>query len=161
MKKFYLPMLLICTLSLLGCTVESKRIYTVCKVDENGVQYCYDLDGNFYYRPDDKLVKISGVGLHSYPALILAPRSGDYYFEYQLPGKYKGTLRSVNCYVYKLLKDPNAELIYKSRDCYTIDCFITSDVGSTRILFNKSGNVRIYFINNSAIPSKPLYISEE
>lgn len=161
MKRRGILTLIVILCLLTGCTVESKRIYAICKVDEDGTIYCYNDDHDFFYIYDGKPVKISGVGLNPYPALMVSPSLGEYTFEYILPGKYSGTLRDVNHYVHELLKDTDASMKYRYRDCYIVDVVVSSSAGITRIVYNKSGNVRIYFTDISGNSTKPLYISEE
>lgn len=159
MKKL-IPLILLITLILTGCTVESHRIYNVCKVTSNGDTYCYDMFGNFYKVYNETVLPISGVGLYPYPTLKILPTSGDYSFEYVLPGNYKGTLTDVNHYVHKLLEQPNAELLLTDADCYIIDFRVVCADNTTRIIYNKSGTVRIYCSDNSGNFLNPLYINK-
>lgn len=159
MKKL-IAFLLLITVALTGCTVESHRIYNVCKVDKNGDVFCYDTNGNFYKVFNDNVLPISGVGLYAYPTLKILPTDGDYAFDYVLPGNYKGTLVSVNHYVYKLLQQPNAKLVMGDSDCYIVDFRVECEDNTTRIIYNKSGTVRIYCSDNSGNYLDPLYINK-
>lgn len=160
MKKLLLPLLLIVIL-VPGCTVESNRIYNVCKVSTDGTVYCYDDLGKFYVVYNDNVLPISGVGLYTYPTLKLIPTTGDYTFTKDIPGKYAGSLRDVNHYVYKLLSElSNVSIVTNSVDCYIMDITVNADEGITRIIFNKSGSVRIYYTDNSGNAEEPLYINK-
>lgn len=161
MRKFTLLFTLVTTLLLLtGCTVESDRIYNVCKIDSDGTQYCYNDLQEFYVVYNDSVLPISGVGLHPYPTLKLQPSEGTYSFQYELPGKYSGTLKDVNHYVYDLLSDGAASVQVLYSDPYILDFKVIGEKFTTRIIYNKSGSVRIYCETNSGKSRKPLYINK-
>lgn len=154
-------LLLTLLLSLLsGCTYEADRIYTVCKYTETET-YCYKDSDNFYKVLDDgALVKVSGVGLKAKPALHLIPDDGEYVFEEQLPGLYKGTLESVNAYAHKLLNDGSTYEIV-SADANILEIVVSCNEYSVRIIYNIRGDVRIYAIDDSSNSINPPYINEE
>lgn len=161
MRRIHLFLLLIlCLMGLTGCTKEANRIYTVCKTDGKDT-YCYDDKGEFYFYTDDTLVKTSGVGLQAYPALHVIPSEGDFNFTKELPGKYRGTLTSVNHYAYKLLQDVDSELKIVYQDWNNIEVIITCAKYSTRILYNIQGDIRIYAVDNSNNPMTPAYINSK
>lgn len=159
MKKIY-PIFLLITVLLSGCTVESNRIYNVCKVSSDGTVFCYNDAGEFFKVYNDTVLPISGVGLYPYPTLKVIPTEGPFDFTYVLPGNYTGSLRDVNHYVFKLLKEDNAAIVMLETDCHIIDFKVISDLHTTRIIYNKSGTVRIYCVDNSGNPLEPLYINK-
>lgn len=151
--------LIILSLLLTGCTFNAERIYTVCKDDGENV-YVFDTNDNFYLLKDDTLINYSGVGLKSYPALVVEPRECDYVFTYVLPGLYEGTLESVNGYLHKLVSMGGTYII-NYRDWNNIDIYVTNAEFSTRIIFNIQGQVRIYAVDNSNNSIDPLYLLKE
>ena len=161
-KRSLLVMGIIATLlQLCGCTTTANRIYTTCKYD-NGVTYCYDDKGNFYKVDEDtdELIKVSSVGLQPYPVLDIMYEPGDYEFTYQMPGLYKGTLESVNHYLYKLMKDVGScKIVYQ--DPNRVELFFNADNYSLRLIYDIDGNVRIYAVDNSGNSIEPPYLSEE
>lgn len=159
MKKKFIVLCSLCIL-LSGCTVTSNRIYTVCK-EENNTRYCYSNNNEFFIEDADGIRKITSVGLKSLPALVLNPADGDYKFDKQLPGLYKGTLASVNHYIYKLCEGDlqNIEVTY--RDWNNIESYITSKDFKARIIFNICGDVRMYFIDSNGEAMKPLYLEKK
>lgn len=153
MKKLLLPVLLLICLTLSGCSIEADRIYTVCRIAD-GVQYVYDGSGNFYTVTESNSLQTNiDPSLISKPALMLMPKEGDYAFEYILPGLYKGTLTSVNHYVYAICTDlESIQIIYS--DANKLEVIVPADDISIRILFNIRGDVRIYSSDNTI----PLYL---
>lgn len=150
-KKFIAILLCILCFCLTGCIQEANRIYTVCKVDSE-FMYCYSNEGKFFrVEEDGALTPISAVRLKELPALVLNPSEGDYKFYYQLPGLYHGTLESVNRYVTAL--GGTYEVAY--RDWNNIETYVTSDNYSVRIIFNISGEVRIYCIDSDGKSIEP------
>lgn len=150
---------LICSLLLLtGCTKEANRIYTVCKVDAGQV-YCYN-DTSFYTVSGNNLIEIGSVGLKRYPALQLTPTDGNFEFKYVVPGHYRGTLHSVNCYANKLLEDGYTyDIVYT--DCNNLEVYFDNSLNRIRLIYNIQGDVRIYCIDNSDNPIVPIYLDEE
>lgn len=147
----------LCLLFISGCTVNSNRVYTICKIDESD-EYCYSDNGEFFKVVDGYPIKISSVGLKSLPALTLSPTEGEYKFVKQMPGLYKGTLRSVNCYIFKICNGDTSNLEVKYRDWNNIEVYVYTDDYNARVIFNIRGDVRIYFINSKQEPIEPLYI---
>ena len=161
-NKHWLFYILTCMCLLLtGCTVTADRIYTVCKVDKD-VIYCYKADGSFYTVSDKGVLEsVPAVGLKAYPALSLTPSKGDYDFKYVLPGLYKGTLESVNNYVYKLCDGDNQCITISYADYSLLDVFVKTTKVSTRIIYSINGDVRIYAQDNSKNSEDPLYLNKE
>jgi small nuclear ribonucleoprotein (snRNP)-like protein len=147
-------------LLLTGCTTEADRIYTICKYD-NGEIYCYKNEDEFYkVLEDGSLLSISGVGVKALPALRVIPSDGEYLFNYQMPGLYKGTLESVDHYVYLLLEN-NGSLDIKYADSNSVEMFIYTESCNIRIIYNIRGDIRIYAVDNSNNYINPPYLSEE
>ena len=155
--KLSLLILLICFL-VTGCTIESNRIYTICKMD-SGSTYCYNDDG-FYVVSGNSLIETSSVGLKPYPVLHVTPSAGEFVFSKDLPGCYKGTLESVNSYLYKLISDGCSYTVTYS-DPNNIELYAECPEYKLRLLFNIKGTVRIYCLNNSGNYIMPPYINEE
>lgn len=155
MKKFVLFILftLVC-ISLSGCAVEADRIYTVCRID-NGTRYVYDGSGRFYtVLPDESLQPNIDPNLIAKPALMVTPKEGEFSFEVQLPGLYKGTLADVNHYVYAACTDTSQlQIIYA--DAKRLEIVFPSGEDNIRILYNIKGDVRIYSTNNNI----PVYLN--
>ena len=153
--------LVVLATSITGCTVESDRIYTICKIDDGEV-YCYKNENEFYkVLEDNTLLKLSGVGLYARPMLQIIPSEGEYEFYYQLPGLYKGTLESVHHYVYKLQEDGcgKEDIVYS--DCNILDMYLYNNEYSVRIVYNIRGDIRIYAIDSSDNPIKPPYLNDK
>ena len=142
---------------LTGCTTESNRIYTVCKVNGDGV-YCYNSEG-FYVVSGNSLIGTSSVGLKPYPVLHVTPTSGEFVFEKNLPGCYRGTLQSVNSYLYKLISNGYTYNVVYS-DPNSIEVYAECSEYKLRLLFNIKGTVRIYCLDNSGNSIVPPYINE-
>lgn len=157
-NKLSLFIVLILCLTLTGCTHDANRIYTICKVDD-GVKYCYNSDG-FYVVSDNNLTPTSSIGLKKYPALCIVPEEGDYVFEYQLPGFYKGTLTSVNRYAHRLI-ELGFTYEYSYADCNSLEVYFISNDLKVRLLYNIKGSVRIYCVDNSNNYITPPYLNEE
>lgn len=156
MRKL-LSILLCCSCFLLsGCAVEADRIYTVCCID-NGIQYVYDGSGNFYtVGTDGSLTPNINPKLIRRPALTFMPKEGEYDLKYVLPGYYRGTLTSLEHYVYAVCSDlTSIEVIYS--DPNSLELIVPAEDISLRILFNIRGDVRIY----SSDGTIPLYLDSK
>ena len=133
----------LCTL-LTGCTVTADRIYTICKISEDNV-YCYKSDGSFYtVSKSGELESVPAVGLKAFPALCLKPTKGSYNFSSKMPGLYRGTLESVNRYVYKLSEGDASCITISYADYYLLDIFVKTSTTSTRIIYSINGDVRCH-----------------
>lgn len=139
-----------------GCAVEADRIYTICCID-NGSQFVYDGSGNFYtVAADGSLTPNINPKLIRKPALMFLPSEGEYELEYVLPGYYKGTLTSLEHYVYAVCSDiASIEILYA--DPNSLELIVPVEDISLRILFNIRGDVRIY----SSDGAIPLYLNDK
>lgn len=157
-----LSLALVCTsLSVSGCTVTANRVYSVCKISD-GVTYCYnDEDKFFLLREDGVFAPTSSVGLRALPALHVIPSGGSFQFEEQLPGLYTGTLASVNHYVERLQTDLGSTFEMTYCDWNNIEGHVESAELSVRIVYNITGQVRIYAIDANGDGIVPPYISKE
>lgn len=155
MRRFILLLLstVVC-LSLAGCAIEADRIYTVCRID-NGTRYVYDGSGNFYtVMPDETLQPNIDPSLINKPVLMVLPKEGEFVFESMLPGFYKGTLESINHYVYAACSDlSQLQVVYA--DAKRLEIVFPSGEDNIRILYNIKGDVRIYSTNNNI----PVYLN--
>lgn len=153
-------LLLITSLALLltGCTYDADRIYTVCKID-NDVTYVYS-DSGVYSVSNNELVPCYDINIAKKPALKLFATDKDYSFEYVLPGLYKGTLEDVSSYVQYLTSKDSASYSIISADPNNLEIVVTSSKYSARVIYNTTGDVRVYFIDNSKNFIEPLYIIE-
>lgn len=158
MKKVIILITLL-LMSLTGCTIEAERIYVVCKQD-SATTYVYDTNNNFYELINGDLVPHSGVALKAYPALTIEPYDCEYNIVPVLPGLYRGTLESLSGYLFKLLKD-NGEFEIVSRDWNNIEIIVKTDEVNTRLIFNISGDIRIYAEDNFHNSIEPLYLNKE
>lgn len=159
MKRKLLGFLLLCIL-LSGCTTTSNRIYTVCKED-NGVLYCYNNSGEYYCVTDGSRVRTKGIGMKELPALVLNPKPGSYEFVQQLPGLYKGTLESVNHYVYTLTLGNSSSIDVVYRDWNSLEFYVKSETFNARIIFNIRGDVRMYFVDKDGRSIEPVQLTDE
>lgn len=160
MRRLAIIMLIMLALFMSGCTRTSDRIYSVCKI-QDGFTYCYNSEGSFYIidsRGD--IVKTSGVGLKALPALHIVPVAGSYKFTYILPGLYNGTLESVNKYVYKIMTDDSGDVELSYCDWNNVEVYLHTASYSVRIIFNVTGEVRIYAIDSSGNAMKPPYLGD-
>lgn len=153
-------LLLIVLMSLLcGCgVVTSDRVYFVCKI-EDGITYCYKDEDSFYMQVDGNFVPTSGVRLKALPALHIIPKDVDYSFEYVLPGLYNGTLHSVNGYVHELVTNHGGVLEISYCDWNNIDAKVLCDDFNVRIVFNITGEVRMYAVNDDGYMEDIPYIN--
>ncbi len=154
MKKLLSISLLLLCICLTGCAIEADRIYTVCCIDD-GTQYVYDGSGNFYtVGADGSLIPNINPKLINKPALMFIPTEGEYAFENILPGYYRGTLTSVEHYVYEVCTDlTSIDVIYA--DANNLKLIVPVGENFLRIMFNVRGDVRIY----SSDGTIPLYLN--
>ncbi len=144
-----------------GCTTTADRIYSVCKV-ENNQYYCYKNSEEFFLiNKNGSVIPTSGVGLKALPALHVIPTEGNYRFDYVMPGLYKGTLDSLEHYIYLLESEYAGEMDITYRDWNSIEGFIYTDEYNIRFNFNKLGDVRIYAKNKYSKTVEPPYINIE
>ena len=144
---------------LVGCTTEADRIYTVCKID-NGLPYVYSTSG-VYSVSNNTLEPCYDINVEKKPALQLFPTDKDFNFEYVLPGLYKGTLEDVSAYVNFMVTNDSATYYIVNSNPESLEVIVDSSEYSARILYNTSGDVRVYFVDNSNLSIIPLYINGE
>lgn len=156
MKKLLCSILIMLCLTLTGCAVEADRIYTVCLIDGD-TQCVYDGSGKFYtVDADGSLTPNINPKLIRKPALMFLPSEGEYMFTNILPGYYKGTLTSLEHYVYAVCSDLSIiETVYA--DPNSLELIVPTENSSLRILFNIRGDVRIY----SSDGAIPLYLNSK
>lgn len=157
MKKFIILSLFI-SLILTGCGEYSNDIYTVCEIDGDNV-YVYNED-DFYKVSYNSIAPVDKILSIKEPALMLLKESGDYQFTEVIPGLYTGTLQSLSHYVDYLYTKDNCTYNITYSNSNTIQLDLTSDNYKGKISFNTSGEIRMYFINNSNKYILPPYISE-
>lgn len=157
MRKYsiVLPFILL-LLSLTGCTVEADRVYVVCRKTAD-TTYVFSGSKEFYTYDGEQLYPCIDPNLQPYPALQFNIEDGEYNLAFVLPGLYRGTLTSLEHYVYKVCNGDSSKITVISADWQELELLLTLDNIDMRILYNIHGDIRIYSSNNSA----PLYLNEK
>lgn len=136
--------IILITSLLQGCgIVTSDRIYSVCKVDGDKI-YCYNTENSFFLKTKNNFVPTSSVRLKALPALHVIPKDLEYEFTSVIPGLYTGTLYDVDGYVYSLQRDYDGVLEVSYADWNNLDIKVHCTDFDVRVLYNITGEVRIY-----------------
>lgn len=156
--RFKICLLALLTLCLTGCTVESDRIYTVCKV-ENNMVYCYNDSGEFFLVNGGKVIPCPGVGLQAKPKLALyLPESTEFNLTKKIPSVYEASLNDTLCYISKVMQETGAVINCPVVDWKSFTAYVKGDTFDMKVIYSNDETVRVYMNDANGNAVVPLYL---